>query len=312
MSNAGNIIWAKHTEATNAPNAAHFIALSPTSDEGCAVIGYSMAPLHSCAVIKFDSSGAISWSRAYSGFVGYRIVQIPGSTHFYITGSSISSYPIKSYIGRLNGSGNVVWMKVISSPSYDDLRAVDITTTSDGKVICVISAYNINFPNSETIVIKLDQNGNPEWHTEILGLDREEIRRVIKSPDGGFYLIGTRTTGSGSDGLLIKIDSDGNLQWAKTYGGNNSYFSSGVIDNNWLLMSGTTTFFGSGGNDIYLVFADPVNPDNPCCGSNHVMTTTPTNISINDSPTTSVSPSILINTFTSSIQSGMNLNIQCP
>ncbi len=67
---------------------------------------------------------------------------------------------------------------------------------------------------------------------------------------------GTYSYGSSWDVYLIKTDSNGNLEWQRTFGGDNYY------DNAWsvqqtsdggYIIAGVTYSYGSGGCDVYLI-----------------------------------------------------------
>jgi hypothetical protein len=80
---------------------------------------------------------------------------------------------------------------------------------------------------------------------------------VNLTADGGFIVAGfTRSIGAGEEDIyLLKLDSAGELQWSKTYGGKET-------DNGWsvhelaeggYIIGGFTGSFGNGGLDLYLL-----------------------------------------------------------
>ncbi len=84
--------------------------------------------------------------------------------------------------------------------------------------------------------------------------------KILPTADGNFLLLGsTESLGSGlRDIHLIKIDSDGNQIWEKTYGGALDDKPAGIIEtsSSEFCIVGTEESFGSGGRDLYLVWVD--------------------------------------------------------
>lgn len=79
--------------------------------------------------------------------------------------------------------------------------------------------------------------------------------------DGGFIITGyTRSYGitSGRNVWLVKTDSDGNLQWHNTYGGNNDDEGHAVqqTSDGGYIIAGHTKSLGAGGTDVLLIKTD--------------------------------------------------------
>jgi len=85
-------------------------------------------------------------------------------------------------------------------------------------------------------------------------------RAVDEIATGGFIVAGyTESFGNGStDIYLVKTDDDGNLIWAKTYGGSADDGANSVVSTNdgGFIIAGYTMSFGSGANDMYVIKTD--------------------------------------------------------
>ena len=81
-----------------------------------------------------------------------------------------------------------------------------------------------------------------------------------ETSDGGYVIVGgTRSSGSGEgDVYLIKTDSSGALQWSRTLGGvgNDEGHSVRVTNDNGFIIGGTTSSYGAGYDDFYLIKTD--------------------------------------------------------
>ncbi len=83
---------------------------------------------------------------------------------------------------------------------------------------------------------------------------------IIQSSDGGYAMTGYATTDTSSmwDILLVKVDSEGNLQWEKTYGCPNDDFGYSLIqssDSCYVIAGWTNSLRGVGGQ-VYLIKTD--------------------------------------------------------
>jgi pimeloyl-ACP methyl ester carboxylesterase len=80
---------------------------------------------------------------------------------------------------------------------------------------------------------------------------------IVQSSDGGYAIVGeTSLLGAGGlDAYLVKTDADGNMQWNKTYGGplNETGFRVCSTSDGGYAIIGTTSSFGAGGSDGWLV-----------------------------------------------------------
>ncbi|MBX3177744.1 MAG: Ig-like domain-containing protein [Candidatus Hydrogenedentes bacterium] len=101
------------------------------------------------------------------------------------------------------------------------------------------------------------EEGSPAWQRVFGGTGTDEAYGVAVTPDGGCVVAGfTYVSGfSFSDMYLIKLDSAGNQQWSRTYGGDFSdeAHAIAVTPDGGYVLAGYTESFGAGGLDIYLV-----------------------------------------------------------
>jgi hypothetical protein len=82
-------------------------------------------------------------------------------------------------------------------------------------------------------IVKADGNGNKQWDRRYGGFDTEESTAATQTRDGGYILGGYSHSGIGGDKTqdnwdttylsndfwIVKIDSGGNVQWDKRFGG---------------------------------------------------------------------------------------------
>ncbi|MFL5786674.1 MAG: SBBP repeat-containing protein [Flavisolibacter sp.] len=156
-----------------------------------------------------------------------------------------------------------LWSKSFGGTQRDGAFInTNIIRTSDGGY--VTAGYTLSSDGDITKfhgfrdfwIIKVDSSGNKKW-SKAFGGSRDDLPySIVATNDGGFLVAGVTLSidgdvsisfGSG-DAWIIKLDSNGNLIWQKSYGGND-YEEAGYIvqtkDGNYLI-AGTTFTNNSG------------------------------------------------------------------
>lgn len=152
---------------------------------------------------------------------------------------------------------SAIWTETYGGPE-DDV-CTSMVKTDDGGFTLVGYTYSFGIADSEIWLIKIDVNGNMEWN-KTYGTSGYETARDLILTDDGYIILGETTSfGAGeNDVWLIKIDSLGNMQWNKTYGGIGSDRGWKIIEtsDNGYSIAGFTNSFGVGGNDYWLFKID--------------------------------------------------------
>jgi len=159
---------------------------------------------------------------------------------------------------RLN---SYTWIKIYGWPSSNtNLNA--ITWLPTGDIIVVGNTDHTYNGAYDALVMKLSLNGTVIWAEMIGGEKNDSATSVTVTPSGDILVAGyTYSFGSGNeDGWIIKLNSEGDVLWVKTYGGDDSDWISGVTvtpSGDIIAVGCTESFgahnwhwgpFGSGGN----------------------------------------------------------------
>ena len=275
---AGEVEWAEGIGGTSEDK---INSVSETSDGGYIVGGYfesrsidlgnGISLTHKGStndsdgmIIKYNAAGEVEWAEGIGGTSGDVINSVSETNDGgYIVGGDFKSFSIDlgngisltnknsgnsdGMIIKYNAEGKVEWAEGIGGTSED--RITSVTETSDGG--CIVGGYfgssidlgnGISLTNkgySDGIVIKYNAAGEVEWAEGIGGTNYDEINSVAETSDGGYIVGGDFNSssidlGNGisltnkgySDGMIIKYNAAGEVEWAEGIGEtNNDYIN---------------------------------------------------------------------------------------
>lgn len=151
-------------------------------------------------------------------------------------------------------SPDTLWTKSFGGLNYDVGSSV-IETNDGGFVVTGIANF------IDLGLLRTDANGNLLWLRTFGGLDTDLGYTVIQIQDGGYVIVGTtRSYGAGeTDAWLIKVDSSGNQEWSRTYGGSDYDWGISVkqTTDGGYIIAGHTESYGAGLSDVWLIRTDP-------------------------------------------------------
>lgn len=179
--------------------------------------------------------------------------------NYIISGHSLAVGVSDIYLSEINQNGTIVWTKTISGP-WNGVYNYDIILTSDGGFVVSGQESLFGAGYIDMFILKFNSSGNLSWAKTIGGTETEYCWSVKQVSDGGYILGGyTNSFGAGSNDMyIVKLDANGIFQWNKCIGGTGNDIARTVLqatDNNYVI-AGSTTSFGSGNADMYIVKLD--------------------------------------------------------
>ncbi len=250
LDSQGNMVWDK-TYGGSEDEWLH--SLIQTTDGGYAGAGFTSSKGSGIAdfwIIKLDSQGNMVWDRTYGGSGLARANSLIQTTDggYAVAGED------DAWLIKLDSQGNMVWDRNYGQGSFEWVYSL-IQTTDGGYAVAGDDAW----------LIKLDSQGNIVWNRTYGGSGLDCAYSLIQTTDGGYAVAGsTSSKGSGTADLwLIKLDSQGNMVWDRTYGGNWNDWATSLIqttDGGYAVAGYTRGSFnpskGSGTQDLWVIKLD--------------------------------------------------------
>ena len=136
-------------------------------------------------------------------------------------------------------------------------RGVSVAQTADGGYVMVGLSSSFGDGGEDVYLVRTDAQGAVVWEKTFGGEHSDNGWAVHETSNGGFMVAGfTKSYGAGGfDCLLVRTDADGELQWKKTFGGEQDdrcWALQPTTDGGWVL-AGETKSYGEGEEDIYLI-----------------------------------------------------------
>jgi hypothetical protein len=234
-----------------------------TTDGGYIVTGYSNSfgtGSTDVYLAKTDSGGNPLWQRIFGGRGDDRgkIVQQTDDNGYVITGwtSSYGSGGYDVYLVKTDSMGYPEWERTFGGSGWD--QGMYVRQTGDEGYI-VVGWSDANGSPGDVYLVKTDSMGILQWQQFYSGLGIAVGGSVESTEDGGYIIGGATNSGiGGNDFYLLKTDGSGDLEWERTFGGNEDdwgWNAQQITDGSYVIV-GVTESFGAGMSDAYLVKTD--------------------------------------------------------
>lgn len=213
-------------------------------------------------LMKIDNEGNEIWSTKCGGSSDDfpRAIIQTSDLGFAVVGStySLGFGGEDVFLVKLNPDGNIQWSKTYGG--FSEERGFSLQQTIDGGFIIGGTTKTNSNGNTDAFFVKTNASGDVEWSRSMGGGGSDNCFDIKPTSDGGFILTGAQGSyGTGSwDYWLIKITADGDLSWAKAFGGFGEEHSRIVHEANdgGYIVMGHTTSWGAGGWDILMIKTD--------------------------------------------------------
>ena len=186
------------------------------SDSGFIIIGYKQKidkKSKNIFVINIDKNGNQIWEKSFddNNSVGYEIRETDDNG-FIILGLTESVLPSKKniYFGKINSFGDLIWKRKIGG--NNDIISYSFAKSSLNNFVIAGTTKNYDNEKNSFWILKLDSMGKEIWKNSFYENSDVEIKKIINTKDGGYFMTGFSKPFNGSSNLLyIKTDFDGKV-----------------------------------------------------------------------------------------------------
>ncbi len=232
------------------------------------------------AFIMNAQTPTIEWNKTYGGsnFESAKSIVQTSDGGYVFAGQSDSvdgdlpstNTGFRIWVVKTNAVGVILWQKLVIingiGLNSSSAQITKLNQTSSGEFI--ISGWILTTnAASNSLIIKLDVNGDTQWFRHYGGSDNEIAFDVRQTNDGGFIVCSETKSNDGDvsgnhsgnkDVWLTKTDEFGNIQWQKAYGGffNDEQPSISLLDDGSFLVACSTYNHTDGDVGI-----GPINPN---------------------------------------------------
>lgn len=175
---------------------------------------------HGIAVLDENFNRIWATNHSIEGFqseklILFEAVQDTVNGGFVIVG--LEKYDDFFVVFKLSESGELLWSKKIHVPDVPNKSASSITIQRalDGDFIVTGNTSNLDLPSSSqttSFILKIDEQGNQVWLRNYGGTKFQDL---IVLEDGCYLIYGWISPSTPA--TILKVDSNGYLEWAKSY-----------------------------------------------------------------------------------------------
>lgn len=198
---------------------------------------YEEGNYNDIVLIKYSPQGQLVWAQSYNGSASLndegKGICIDANGNIYIVGfMEITGKSTDIAILKYSPNGQLLWHKTYrksESPLSDIGNAIAID--AEGNIYVTGFAKSDDGLN-DFVVIKYDPAGNQIWAKFTDGLSHfdSEGLDIAVSPSGNVYAAGFVTEHErNTDIMVMKISSDGIIQWTKNIGGEQEDKAWGIV-----------------------------------------------------------------------------------
>ncbi|EMR75272.1 hypothetical protein MBGDF03_00897, partial [Thermoplasmatales archaeon SCGC AB-540-F20] len=212
-------------------------------------------------LMKTDSAGNVEWQKIHKygiyGDCAYAVRQTTDGGYILCGRLETSSSESDILVIKTDSNGNIEWDNTYGGEEWEWTQSNDILLASDGGYYFSGETDSFGAGLRDIWLIKTDADGNMEWNKTFGGTKWEMCGGMDFTDDGGIIITGTLDRNSftppRSEGIVIKTDENGILEWQQTFGDEESDQVQGVCSTSdgGYIIAGNFDSTGTSGAGLY-------------------------------------------------------------
>jgi hypothetical protein len=159
---------------------------------------------------------------------------------------------------KTDSEGEMEWERTLGGTA--DEEGWSVLETKDGGYLVAGVTESDGSGGKDLWLVKTYSDGYERWKKTFGGTGDDWGVAVLETADGGYAVAAVTTSrgSGGSDGWILKTDSDGNLEWDVVIGGSKNDGITSILETEegGYLVVGVTESYGAGGKDVWLAKTD--------------------------------------------------------
>ena len=264
---SGNVIWCRGVGSMSGD--VNFYRVIETSTGHIIATGLMrINNIENILYCKFTATGDLLWSRIVATPQDDEIMGLietaQGDYLFAgLTNDALGNGGSEFAVVKTDTAGNVIWKKRYGGTGSDRLNAV---VEHDNEYYFLGWSNAGGIGNNDAVVMKTDTAGNIIWINGYGTVQAERVFNILYDPSQDALIVGGYTDYSDSvtnnrNTLLMSLDLNGQMNWAKSYGSTSTdgHWPTGLAmqehDKGYYVLGSTNTF-GPGSMSLYLTKTD--------------------------------------------------------
>ena len=203
-------------------------------------------------LLKLDSEGNLSWSVGLQG-TGKSVIQSNNGGFTVVGNMRGNSGKINMMIEKFDSAGNLLWQTI--RDDRDDEIGYDLQQNSDGRYFSIGYYHRYHSFSSSVLAMQFSDTGRILSRKLYSGGYVDWGESISQTSDGGYIVTGI--LGRDRNMFLMKLDSQGDSLWLKTYGnGTNSGMDAIENSSNEFLAVGSAYSSETSSTDLLIVKTD--------------------------------------------------------
>ncbi len=222
--------WLARFKGTRTEETSVGIAVDSRGNVYVAGYQYNTITKNDFILLKYNSNGTLQWMRRENGIGNdddfASSIVIDANNNIFVTGQSYNPNSFIDFMTiKFDSTGFTHWKVYYDGTGFDEDIPVTMSLDNFNNIYVLGSSYG-DTTDIDFVVVKYNNSGNRQWVARYNSTNNmEDIPTAFKVTNAGaVYMTGySYDFLSSYDYLTVKVNTSGNVEWAKKYNGSGDY-----------------------------------------------------------------------------------------